>query len=266
MTAPNVVTRRTPAVRGAPLKPRYDFIVCGSGSSGSVVARRLAENSAVSVLLIEAGDDDDLPEVMEPGRWPSNLGSERVWSFLSEPSPHLNGRSVPLLMGKVLGGGSSVNVLCWARGHQNDWDHFASEAGDAAWSYASVLRIYQRLENWHGAPDPRYRGTAGPMFVEPAPDPNPLAPATLEGARSVGIPTFENANGRLMEGAGGSAISDLIEHDGKRQSVFRSYGDWRTGGGDPESSARTVNEENRYDQHHRHTRCRKHGYLARRRR
>jgi choline dehydrogenase len=211
------------AARGAPLKARYDFIVCGSGSSGSVVARRLAENADVSVLLVEAGGDDDLPEVMDPGRWPSNLRSERVWSFLSEPSPHLNGRSVPVLMGKVLGGGSSVNVLCWSRGHQNDWDHFASEAGDAEWSYASVLGIYHRVEDWHGASDPRHRGSGGPMFVEPAPDPNPLAPATLEGARAVGIPTFENANGRLMEGAGGSSISDLIEHDEKRQSVFRSY-------------------------------------------
>ncbi len=45
----------------AALKPHYDFIVCGSGSSGSVVARRLAENLDVSVLLIEAGGTDDVP-------------------------------------------------------------------------------------------------------------------------------------------------------------------------------------------------------------
>src|SRR5258708_15644473 len=125
--------------------------------------------------------------------------------------------------GKVLGGGSSINAMVWARGHKNDWDLFASEAGDPAWSYQSVLDIYRRMEDWHGAPDPKYRGTGGPVFVQPAPDPNPLAPATVEGARSVGIPTFENPNGRMMEGAGGCSIMDVRIRDGKRQSVFRSY-------------------------------------------
>jgi choline dehydrogenase len=205
------------------LKPHYDFIVCGSGSSGSVVARRLAENSDVSVLLLEAGGSDDVPSIMEAGQWPTNLGSVRDWAFQAQPNPHLNGRSIPMNMGKVLGGGSSINAMVWSRGHKNDWDYFASEAGDSAWSYESVLKIHRRIEDWHGAPDPKYRGTGGPVFVQPAPDPNPIAPAMLEGARSVGIPTFENQNGRMMEGAGGSSILDLRIRDGKRQSVFRSY-------------------------------------------
>jgi choline dehydrogenase len=205
------------------LRPHYDFIVCGSGSSGSVVARRLAENPDVSVLLLEAGGSDDVPSVMEAGQWHTNLGSDRDWAFQAQPNPHLNGRSIPMNMGKVLGGGSSINVMAWSRGHKNDWDYFASEAGDPAWSYESVLNIYRRIEDWHGAPDPKYRGTGGPVFVQPAPDPNPIAPAMLEGARSVGIPTFENQNGRMMEGAGGSSILDVRLRDGKRQSVFRSY-------------------------------------------
>src|SRR5467141_4501383 len=154
------------------LKSHYDFIVCGSGSSGSVVARRLAENPDVSVLLLEAGGSDDVPSVTEANQWHLNLGSERDWGFVGQPNPHLNGRSIPLNMGKVLGGGSSINVMCWARGHKNDWDFFAAEARDAAWSYESVLNIYRRIEDWHGAPDPRYRGTGGLVFVQPAPDPN----------------------------------------------------------------------------------------------
>jgi choline dehydrogenase-like flavoprotein len=113
--------------------------------------------------------------------------------------------------------------MAWARGHRNDWDTFAAETGDAAWGYESVLNIYRRIEDWHGAPDPKYRGTGGPVFVQPSPDPNPIAPAMVEGAGSLGIPRFENQNGRMMEGAGGSAILDVRIRDGKRQSVFRSY-------------------------------------------
>jgi choline dehydrogenase len=205
------------------LKPSYDFIVCGSGSSGSVVARRLAENASVSVLLLEAGGTDDVPEVMRAEQWPANLGSERDWNFAAQPNPHLNGRAIPYSMGKVLGGGSSINAMAWSRGHKNDWDYFASEAGDKAWSYESVLNIYRRIEDWHGAPDPDYRGTGGPVYVQPAPDPNPIAPAALQGARSVGIPTFENQNGRMMVGLGGASILDVRVRDGYRQSVFRSY-------------------------------------------
>ena len=207
----------------AALKRHYDFIVCGSGSSGSVVAGRLAENPDVQVLLLEAGGCDDVPEVREAIRWPANYASERNWSFFGQPSPYLNGRRMPLAMGKVLGGGSSINAMAWAWGHKNDWDFFASEAGDDAWNYQSVLGIYRRIEDWHGAPDPDYRGTGGPVFVQTAPDPNPIAPAMVEAARSVGIPTFSSHNGRMMETAGGASLVDLRARDGQRLSVFRSY-------------------------------------------
>ena len=205
------------------LKSHYDFIVCGSGSSGSVVARRLAENPDVSVLMLEAGGSDDVPSVTEAARWFENLGTERDWNFVAQPNPHLKGRSIPLDMGKVLGGGSSINVMAWVRGHKNDWDFFASESGDPAWNYESVLNIYRRIEDWQGAPDPTRRGTGGLVFVQSAPDPNPIAPAMVEGARSIGMPTFDSNNGRLMEGDGGASIIDLRVRDGKRLSVFRTY-------------------------------------------
>jgi choline dehydrogenase len=205
------------------LRERYDFIVCGSGSSGSVVARRLAENPEVNVLLLEAGGYDDVASIREAASWPMNLGGEHDWNFSAQPNPSINGRSLPLSMGKVLGGGSSINLMIWARGHKHDWDFFAEEAGDPAWNYESVLQIYRRIEDWHGAPDPEHRGTGGLLYVQPGPTSSLQALAVLEGARSVGIPTYENQNGRLMESGGGASIIDLRVRDGKRQSVFRSY-------------------------------------------
>ena len=119
------------------------------------------KNPDVTVLLLEAGGTDDVPGVMEASQWPLNLGSDRDWAFQAQQNPHLNGRAIPMNMGKVLGGGSSINGMVWSRGHKNDWDYFASEAGDAAWNYESVLNIYRRIEDWCGAPDPKYPGTGG---------------------------------------------------------------------------------------------------------
>ncbi len=95
---------------------------------------------------------------------------------------------MPLSMGKLLGGGSSINGMVWARGHRADWDFYASEAGDPAWSYPAVLSLYRKIEDWHGRPDPEYRGTGGLVFVQPAPYPQPLAPAMVDAARSIGLP------------------------------------------------------------------------------
>jgi len=205
------------------LRPHYDFIVCGSGSSGSVVARRLAENPAVSVLLLEAGGDDDLPSISDGRQWAGNLKTERDWNFQTRPNPHLNGRSDSLAAGKVLGGGSSINAMAWARGHKSDWDDFAREAGDPAWNYDSVVKIYRQIEDWQGAPDPDHRGTGGLLFINSGIGTGPIVPAMFEGTRSVGIPTFDSINGRMMEGPGGCSLIEFRMRDWQRLSIFRSY-------------------------------------------
>ena len=84
----------------AELQSSYDFIVCGSGSSGSVVARRLAESDDVSVLLLEAGGTDDLPSVRDAGQWLANVGTELDWGFQTTPNRLLNGRRLSLSAGK----------------------------------------------------------------------------------------------------------------------------------------------------------------------
>src|SRR5262250_1810640 len=208
----------------AELKSHYDFILCGAGTSGSVVAARLAADPKNQVLVLEAGGTDETDLVTNPNRWPMTLGTELDWGFVAEPNPQLNGRAIPYSMGKVLGGGSSINVSTWSRGHRADWDFYASESGDRSWGYEAVLDLYRgRVEAWTGSPDPDYRGTHGTVHVQPSADPHPFSVALLEGAESVGLERFPNSNGRMMEGVGGCAFIDETVCDGKRQSIFRSY-------------------------------------------
>jgi choline dehydrogenase len=115
------------------------------------------------------------------------------------------------------------SCLWAARLIPHPWDYFAQEAGDPAWNYESVLGIYRRIEDWHGPADPSRRGSGGPVFVQPAPDPNPIAPALLEGARAAGISTFDSPNGSMLEGHGGCSLIDMRIRGGRCLSVFRAY-------------------------------------------
>jgi choline dehydrogenase len=205
------------------LKRSYDYIVCGAGSSGCVVAARLAANPAVNVLLLEAGGTDDAPSITNPSVWFTNIGAPTDWQYTSEPVPTLNGRTIAMPMGRAIGGGSSINAMIFARGHKNDYDGWAREADDSAWSYDHVLSIYKRIENWQGAPDPAYRGVGGPVWVEPLQNPNPLAPAMVKAAAALGIPSFDDMNGAMMEGPGGCAMPNVTIKDGHRRNVASHY-------------------------------------------
>lgn len=211
------------AARRASLTSSYDYIVVGSGASGSVVARRLAENPDARVLLLEAGGADLSPGILITETWFFNQGGEFDWNFGAERSPSVNHRSIAQAMGKAIGGGTSINGMVWARGHKNDFDHWAREAGDDAWNYQHVLDIYRRIEDWQGAPDLKRRGRGGEVFVQPAPHPSSIAPAFLRAAESLGIPTFADQNGVMQEGPGGAAITNVRIRDGRRLNIPSSY-------------------------------------------
>jgi choline dehydrogenase len=147
-----------------PLQRRYDVIVCGAGSSGSVVARRIAENPQVRVLLLEAGGKGDQGSITQAARWPENIGSATDWNYVSEPMPQINGRRIPMTAGKSVGGGSAINVQIWARGHRQDWDSYARETGDARWSYAAIAETFAHAEKWLG-PSHAGRSQSGTAVV-----------------------------------------------------------------------------------------------------
>nr|WP_250207898.1 GMC family oxidoreductase N-terminal domain-containing protein [Curvibacter sp. CHRR-16] len=205
------------------LQAEYDYIVVGSGSGGAVVAGRLAAETDARILVLEAGGTDQVPAVLTPGMWPTNIRSERDWGHSAAPAASVNNRSLILPMGKVVGGGSSINATVWARGHKNDFDLWAAETGDIDWSYARVLDIYRRIEDWQGVADPARRGKGGRLWVEPARNPNPIATAMLDAATAVGIPKFADQNGAMMEGNGGVAIANLRIKDGRRRNLPSDY-------------------------------------------
>jgi choline dehydrogenase len=216
--------RANQAERAKKLESAYDYIVVGTGSAGSALLGRLAvARPNASILVLEAGDWDTAPSVMDPSVWFTNLGTERDWKDVAIPSSSTNDRAIEEHMGKVVGGGSSINATIWARPFKTDLEHWAAASGDKAWGYEHGLSIYRRVENWQGKPDARYRGHGGPVWCQPAANPHPLAPAMLAACRSLNLPVLDDQNGAREEGSGGFALMNQIIREGRRQSMARSY-------------------------------------------
>lgn len=200
------------------LKPSYDYIVIGSGSGGCAVVRRLVDAGA-KVLLIEAGPVGfGVAEIDDPSQWVPLGRGPYDWGYDYAPTPQVNGRTIGIPRGRVLGGSSAINAMTWYRGHPHDYD--AWEAGGAkGWSFADVLPYFRRCEDWQdGATE--FRGAGGPLRIERPARLHPVAQALIDGAEEIGIPVIDDPNGPSNEGA---AVSNFNICDGKRWSSATGY-------------------------------------------
>jgi choline dehydrogenase len=198
---------------------KFDYIVVGAGSAGCVLARRLSDDAAVRVLLLEAGPPAQGFWVKAPAGMAKLFKNPRYnWGYFTDPIPTLRDRSLYWPRGKALGGSSAINGLVYVRGNRGDFDHWAS-LGNAGWKWEDVLPHFMRLENYGAAAGPLH-GTSGPLVVSDPAIKHPTAIDFIESARRIGIPEIRSFNGEEPEGVG--FLQANIKH-GLRQSSYEAF-------------------------------------------
>jgi choline dehydrogenase len=197
----------------------FDYIIVGAGSAGCVLANRLTARADLRVLLLEAGGRDSSPFIHMPAGLAQLAGNPRVdWGYYTEPEPHLLGRRLYWPRGRVLGGSSSINAMCYTRGHPLDYAEWARAAGEQ-WSYANVLPYFRKSEGQALGPS-EYHGSDGPLSVENLKYRNPLSKIFVQAGLEYGLAHNPDFNGPRQEGVG---FYQVTQRNGGRCSSARAY-------------------------------------------
>ena len=194
---------------------RYDYIVCGAGTAGCLLANRLSADRNKHVLLIEAGGNDDYLWVHIPVGYLYCIGNPRTdWLYYTDADPGLNGRRLRYPRGKVLGGCSSINGMIYMRGQARDYDGWGAGDGFGAnpgWSWNECLPHFLKHEDFfrgaddaHAAPgfDPKGARQGGEWRVEKQRLRWDVLDAFAQAAQQAGIPATDDFNRGDNEGVG----------------------------------------------------------------
>lgn len=194
----------------------YDYLICGAGSAGCVLANKLSKDPNVSVLLLEAGPmDRNLMIHIPAGVYSAYKNPKINWNYKTEDEAELNNRNVDMPRGKVVGGSSSINSMVYMRGHPTDYDRWAAEFGLDQWSFKHCFPYFKAGESSDRGEDD-WRGGNGPLGVSQCSLENPLFDAFLEAGEQSGQGRTDDLNGYKPEGV---ARLDSTKKNGRRCSA-----------------------------------------------
>ena len=197
----------------------FDYVIVGGGTAGCVLAYRLSESAANTVLLIEAGPPISGLMSKIPAALDFALHDDRFnWCYATDPEPYMGNRRMSCPRGRGLGGSSSINGMQFIRGNPNDFDNWASN-GLPDWNYSHCLPYFKRMECFERGGD-AYRGDQGPLHVSAATIQTPLDQAFLDAALQAGHGYSDDNNGFRQDGFG---LSDKNTYRGRRWSAFDAY-------------------------------------------
>ncbi|OZI50862.1 GMC family oxidoreductase [Bordetella genomosp. 4] len=207
----------------------FDYVIVGGGSAGCVLARRLSDRPDCRVALIEAGEDTppgaEPDEILDSYPMPVFCGDRWIWPELTAAATRDATQRV-YEQGRVMGGGSSINVQSANRGLPRDYDGWALD-GAQGWAWDDVLPYFRKLERDLDFPDHPLHGADGPIAIRriaPAQWP-PFCEAFAKGLRSQGLPLMQDQNAEFGDGFFPGAFSN--END-RRVSAATGYLDEAT--------------------------------------